>query len=179
MSHSFRHLVVDLDQTLADSACIKKEQDEAGYDWLKRPALHEKIIHVKEFPGAAKLLTTFKKRGGKVIILTNSWQAYAQKMVKHLGFEVDEIIASAGKPNRGSLARIRDNYDREHLGKNVVHAGDSAAKDLRESVAANVGFILCLWGELQGKPHQPRHDEKNILLKQVNDIPELHSFLIP
>lgn len=177
MGNLFDHYVFDLDQTLADTGRLKPQQDEAARDWRLRPAFYEKIAGVKECAGAAALLAKLKARGGKVVVLTNAWRDYASRMVAHLGFEVDEIVAGAGKPRRGSLAGIAARYAGEHGGKRVVHAGDSVAKDLRESVAAEVGFVLCLWGERAGEPYAPAADEKGVWLGQAADVPELRKFL--
>jgi len=180
MSRPFDRFVFDLDDTLIASGAFRPQQDAAGRNPSLRPAFHDLVARMGECPGASALVKDLAGSGKTVVVLTNAWRDYAVRAVRHLGLErhVSEIVAAAGKPRKGSLAALRDKYDSANAGARMVHAGDSAAKDLRESVAANVSFVLCLWGDLRGVRHVPAPDERAVLLGQAKDVPELRNFLI-
>ncbi len=175
MNNNFDHYVFDLDQTIADSAALKHEQDAAARDFSKRQAFYSKLVKIRAFPGIHRLICDIQKSGGRISILTNAWKDYATKVALHLSLEPDEIIHSAGKPHKNALLKMKKQGP---AGYRIIHVGDSPGKDLRESVSAGVPFILCRWGELEGGIHTPSVDERPFLIAQVSNTTELRPLLV-
>ena len=176
MPNLYDTYVFDLDETLADSRWIKPERDVASKDHSKRGRVEAQARrNMDPFDGVPELLGKIRSGGGEVVILTNSWKEYAQAALEGMGVaaHVGLLVGSAGKPRYGKLAGIA----RNRPGSRLVHAGDHV-KDLEESVHAEVGFIMCLWGEFGSSKTALTDEQRGVLVGKAGDVAELRRMLV-
>src|SRR5665648_1255406 len=82
-----RGLILDLDQTLVDSQCI--EPFRRSRQWS---LVYQKIPTILVYEGIEDFLSMVKNRSIKTSIVTSSPSSYANRVIRHFGWDFDATI---------------------------------------------------------------------------------------
>ena len=133
-------------------------------------AIHDEMV--SPFPGAVRVLDTFRQQGARLAVVTSKRSRIARRTLEVCGLwdRVDLVVCAdqveRGKPHPESVARALHELDLDRRAEEVVFVGDSPF-DLRAGRLAGTMTAAALWGPFS----RPRLEAEapNFYLEELDD----------
>lgn len=139
-----RCLILDLDQTLVDSQCIEPYRKSRQWSLA-----YKKIPTILAYEGVDALLSSMKDKSIKVSIVTSSPSSYANRVIRHFGWDFDATVCyhdtTSHKPHPAPFVEAAR---RLKIAERDCWAVGDHPNDIIAAKNAGMYSVGALWGSL-------------------------------
>jgi HAD superfamily hydrolase (TIGR01662 family) len=164
-------VILDLDQTIADSRAAAALRDARPINWQE---VYKKISEFVAFEGICELIADLQGAGVKIGIVTSSPRPYCEKVLKHCGIDLADLVCFHDVPHgqrKPHPAPILKSC--EMLGitvEDAIAVGDDP-KDIQAAKAAGVMAVAATWGCLNRESLLAANPD--VVCKSISELREI------